>query len=156
MKKPIKICLACSLGGHLSEIMQLEPIYSQYNYFFLTEFSSITKELGKQEKIYFIEQIHRKEKKLLIHVLKSGWKTFGVLWKEKPDVIISTGAIAAIPACFIGKILRKKIIFIESFARTQKPSLSGKVVYPLADLFIVQWEPLLAFYPKAKMGGSIF
>ena len=81
---------------------------------------------------------------------------FRIIKKEKPDVIITTGALIAFPFCVIGKIMRKKIIYIESFARVNGKSLTGKLVYPFADLFLVQWESMLDVYPKSKYVGGIF
>ena len=52
--------------------------------------------------------------------------------------------------------MRKKIIYIESFARVDNASLTGKLFYKIADVFIVQWEELLKIYPKAIYGGGIF
>jgi UDP-N-acetylglucosamine:LPS N-acetylglucosamine transferase len=76
--------------------------------------------------------------------------------KEKPDCIISTGALITYPICLLGKMMGKKIIYIESFARVDRPSLTGKFMYKVADLFIVQWEELLKHYPKAVHTGGIF
>lgn len=79
-----------------------------------------------------------------------------ILKKEKPDFVITTGALIAFPFCIFAKLRGTKIIYIESFARVNNQSLTGKLVYPFADLFLVQWEPLLKFYPKAKYVGGIF
>ena len=76
--------------------------------------------------------------------------------QEKPEVIITTGALIAFPFCLIGKLKKTKVIYIESFARVNNKSLTGKLVYPFADLFIVQWESMLELYPKAKYTGGIF
>ena len=50
----------------------------------------------------------------------------------------------------------KKVIYIESFARVDEPSLTGKLMYHVADLFIVQWKEMMEFYPNAVYGGGIF
>ena len=76
--------------------------------------------------------------------------------KEKPDVVITTGALVAFPICLIAKIFGKHIIYIESFARVNSRSLTGRLLYPISDLFLVQWEEMLKFYPKAKYVGGIF
>ncbi|WP_281288029.1 PssD/Cps14F family polysaccharide biosynthesis glycosyltransferase [Bacillus rubiinfantis] len=83
-------------------------------------------------------------------------KSFYIFLKEKPDVIITTGAHTAVPMCYIAKLFGKKVIYIESFAKTKSASLSGRLIYPIADLFVVQWEKMLEVYPKAVYGGSIF
>ena len=74
----------------------------------------------------------------------------------KPDCIITTGAHKTVPMCYIGHLFHKKVIFIETFAALEKPTKSGKMVYKIADHFIVQWENMLQFYPKADFGGWIF
>jgi UDP-N-acetylglucosamine transferase subunit ALG13 len=73
-----------------------------------------------------------------------------------PDIIMTTGAGVALPMCYIAKLFRKRIIFIESFCRVKKPSLFGRLIYPIANLTIVQWAPLLEYCKEAKYGGPIF
>ena len=58
--------------------------------------------------------------------------------------------------CYIGKLFGKKVIFIESFGKRTSPTLSGRLVYPIASIFIVQWKTMLKFYPKAKYFGGIY
>lgn len=148
----MKICLACSAGGHLTEIKELENIYKKYNYFFLTFKRQDSISLCNREKIYFITCPQRNLRKFANNFFES----IRVFKKELPDVIITTGADVALCMCFIAKLFKKKVIFIESFARVIQPSLFGKLVYPIADLTIVQWIPLLKYYKKAKYGGPIF
>ncbi|MCG2827371.1 MAG: hypothetical protein L6265_12345 [Thermoplasmatales archaeon] len=107
--------------------------------------------LSKDETIYFVEDTGNKLK-TPVNFLQS----LKILLKEKPDVIITTGAGSALSLCYLGKFFRKKIIFIESFSRVTTPSLFGRLVAPISDLVIVQWEPLLKYYKKAVCGGSIF
>ena len=83
-------------------------------------------------------------------------KTIGIFMKENPDIVISTGALATIPMCIIAKLFRKKIIFIESFAKINSPTLTGKLVYKFADQFYVQWEKMKEFYPNAIYKGGIY
>lgn len=148
----MKICLACSAGGHLTEILQLKEIYKKHNHFFLTFKREDSKDLAKKENVYFVKDPSRNPLSIVINFFQSLW----ILLKEKPDVIISTGAGVVMAIYYIARLFRKKTIFIESFCRVKEPSLSGRLIYPVSDLFIVQWKPLLEFYPKAKYGGSIF
>ena len=79
-----------------------------------------------------------------------------ILLKEKPDIIISTGSEIAIPVFYIGKLLGIKTMFIESLCRVKEPSLTGKIVYPVSDVFLVQWEQLLCrFGKKAQYWGNV-
>ena len=68
---------------------------------------------------------------------------------EKPDVIISSGAAVAVPFFYIGKLMGAKLIYIEVYDRIDKSTITGRIVYPIADRFIVQWEDMLKLYPKA-------
>jgi UDP-N-acetylglucosamine:LPS N-acetylglucosamine transferase len=78
------------------------------------------------------------------------------LWRERPHVIVSTGSEIAIPFFYIAPVLRIRTLFIESWCRVRTPSGTGRLVYPVADRFLVQWDPLLGRYgPKAKLGGRV-
>ena len=79
-----------------------------------------------------------------------------ILHKEKPDLIISSGAAVAVPFFYIGKLMGAKLIYIEVFDRYDEPTLTGKMVYPITDKFIVEWESMKKFYPKSINLGSIF
>ena len=74
----------------------------------------------------------------------------------RPQVVVTTGTHTAVPMCYIAKILRRKVIFIETFANSKTRTKAGNLVYPIADVFIVQWESMLELYPKAIYGGWIY
>lgn len=152
----MKICLACSLGGHLTEIMQLKPLYEKYDHFFITEENAISRNLAETEKILFLNLINRRMAKFPLILMENTLKSFRYLQKENPDIIISTGALCSFSVLLLGKLQGRKIVFIESFANIRKPTLTGRLIYPFADLFIIQWEGLKKYYPKAVHGGAIF
>ena len=76
--------------------------------------------------------------------------------KYQPEVIVTTGTHTAVPMCYIAKILGSKVIFIETFANRATPTVAGKVIYPIADTFVVQWEEMKKYYPKAVYWGWIY
>ena len=146
----MKICIAVSAGGHLTEIMSLEKLFKKYDHFFITFKRQDSLELSVRERVYFVEDPRRSP----IRLLKNIFQSLFILLKERPSIIISTGAGVAVPACYLGKLFfNSKILFIESFCRINKPSFSGKIVYPIANLFIIQWKGLSKFYPRAVYGG---
>jgi UDP-N-acetylglucosamine:LPS N-acetylglucosamine transferase len=107
-------------------------------------------------KSYFVPQINRREKLFALKFAGLCVRMYHILIKERPDCVISTGALIAAPACFIAKkILHKKLIYIESFARIDELSMTGKMLYKMADLFVVQWEELAGRYPKAVYAGGL-
>ena len=148
----MKICLAFSAGGHRLQILQLEKIYRKYDHFFLTYKGLTTVNLTKNHRVYFITNFRRNFIKAFMTIIQS----LLIFLKEKPDIIVSTGAGITIPICYLAKFFGKKVIYIESFSRVTSPSIAGKVAYPVSDLFLVQWEPLLKFYKRAVYGGPIF
>ncbi|MFH1545287.1 MAG: PssD/Cps14F family polysaccharide biosynthesis glycosyltransferase [archaeon] len=150
----MKLCLACSAGGHLSEMSQLREIYLKHNHFFITFKRNDSIELMRKENVFFVIDPKRNPLLFLINF----FQTLRIFLREKPDAIISTGAGVAIAVCLIGKIFGKRVAFIESYCRIKEPSLSGKIIYRLkgADLFLVQWKENLKFFPKAKYYGGVF
>lgn len=156
-EKKKKVLFISSLGGHLTQLLQLKPLFDKYDYHIITEKSIITEELSKEYPMSFLVYGARNYPvrylfKFSVNVLKSLYFFF----KVRPDVIVTTGAHTSVPMCYIAKLFGKKVIFIESFAKTNTPTLSGRMVYPIADLFIVQWEAMKKHYPKAVYGGSIY
>jgi beta-1,4-N-acetylglucosaminyltransferase len=107
----------------------------------------------KDEKMYPCYFPTNRSLKALIKNTKIAWK---VLRKERPDLIISSGAAVSVPFFYLGKLFGAKLIYVEVFDRIDKPTMSGKMVYPIADKFIVQWEEQKQVYKKAINLGSIF
>ena len=138
----------------MEEITRLLPIAEESESFLITEKSAEMK--SAWERTYYLRQMNRKEKLFLFHFVKLTVKAWKIIHREKPDYIISTGSLITYPFCVISKLKRIKIIYIESFARVDEPSLTGRLVYPIADLFLVQWEEMKAFYPKAVFTGGVF
>lgn len=105
---------------------------------------------------YYIKQVNRRSITFIPFMIINIFKTLRIFLKEKPDIIISTGALATIPICIISKLFSKKVIFIESFAKINTPTLTGKLLYRFADQFYVQWEDMLKVYPDAIYKGGIY
>lgn len=146
----MKICLVCSDGGHLTQMLQLMDVLGRHKTFFITYKSSRTRSLNNK---YLFDNFSENPLKLFLSLPKIS----KILIKEKPDIIVSTGAEIAIPVFYIAKLLRIKTIFIESWSRVNTPSITGKIIYPIADVFLVQWKQLLKKYGnKAKYEGGVF
>lgn len=150
-QKQLKICIACSSGGHYREAVTATQSLSGDKYFVTFRTQHIS-EQARKNRFYFVTHCKRN----IFKVIHNAVQSYRILRKEKPDVIISTGADVAVPTCILGKIMGIKLIFIESGGQVYTPSLSGRIVYPFADLFIVQWKPALKNFPMAKYGGVLF
>lgn len=153
--KVLKICFTASSGGHLEQIILLKPLMEKYDGFLVTEKTTYSINTPF-ERVYYLDQINRREKLFVVKFIKDCAQSIKIFTIEKPDVVISTGVLATIPISILAKLLRKKLIFIESFAKISSPTLTGKLMYRFADVFYVQWESMLEFYPKALYLGGIY
>lgn len=158
MKKK-KVLFISSTGGHLNEMLQLKPMFEKYDYHIITEKtkSNLSLKDNYPKKVNFL--VYGTKDKKLIYPFKLIYNTFKSLLlyiKIRPRYIVTTGTHTAVPMCYIGKLFGSKIIFIETFANSETKTLSGKMVYPIANLFIVQWKSMLKLYPKAVYGGWIY
>ncbi|MFR3684817.1 MAG: PssD/Cps14F family polysaccharide biosynthesis glycosyltransferase [Enterococcus sp.] len=151
MKK--KICLIASSGGHYEQLLMLRGIEADFNTFYVTEKTPYN---GDEANTYYLHQVNRHEKTLIPRLIANLFKSIFIFIKEKPDTIISTGVLSVIPMFLIGKIFCKKLIYIESFAKSSSPTVTGKLLYKYVDVFIVQWETMKKFYPDAIYLGTIY
>lgn len=156
MKKK-KVLFVSSIGGHLTQLLELKPLFKDYNYLLVTEKSDVTLNLKDKYNVVFFKYCNKKNflKYFFINVLNAFHSVF-LFFKFRPDVIVTTGANTCVPLCYMGFIFRKKVIYIESFAKKEGKTLSGKLVYPIATHFIVQWESMKKYYPKAIYIGGIY
>lgn len=153
MEEHVKIALVSSSGGHLNHLYLLRPFWEDKERIWVTFDKEDARCLLKDEKIYYCHYPTNRNFKNLIRNTKIAWQ---VLKKEKPDILISTGAAIAVPFFYLGKLMRKKLIYIEVYDRMNKPTMTGRMVYPVTDQFVVQWEEMKKVYPKAVNFGSIF
>ena len=154
--KKVKICFAASSGGHFEQIMMLKPLMEKYDSFIITEKTDYKISNNKDRRIYYIKQVNRKEMLFPFYMLINSFKSIYIYIKERPNVVITIGVLAMIPICLIAKIFKKKLIYIESFAKINSPTLSGKFLNKYADQFYVQWEEMLKVYPDAIYKGGIY
>jgi len=148
-KQEPKICIVSSCGGHLTEVRVFKPVYEQYPHFYvLNDRVLLPKDM--EGNTYFIRH---SERDWLFFV--NLWEAWRILRAERPSLILSTGAGPVVPFALLGKLLGVRAIFIEVFTRVSEPSLSGRIMYRLADRFFYQWQSLHRFYPKGIYGGPL-
>ncbi len=153
-----KVMFISSTGGHLSEMLELSDLFSLYDTTIVTEKTKSNLYLKEKYKsVYFL--VYGTKSHFLTYFFKFIYNFFKSLYlylKIRPDVIITTGTHTAVSMCYIGKLFKSRIIYIETLANRTTRTLAGKIVYPIADYFIVQWESMLKLYPKAIYGGFIY
>lgn len=145
------LCVICSAGGHLTEALLAIDGVDFPKYIVTYKLPHTDRTLADQD-YYYVINPESNIFKYIINILQS----LRIFLKKRPKFILSTGSGMAIATCLIGKIFNSKLIYIETGARVYTPSKTGKLLYYFSDLFIVQWKPLLKFYPKAVFGGLLF
>lgn len=156
MKKK-KVMFISSVGGHLTQMLQLKPLFKDYDYVLITEKNDVTIDMKDKYNINYLMYGSRFYMlKYILVIIVNFFRSIRFFIKYRPDVIVTTGTHTAVVMCYLGFIFRKKVIYIESFAKRTSKTLAGKLVYPIASTFIVQWESMLKLYPKAKYFGGIY
>lgn len=154
-----KVIFISSTGGHLSELMQLKDIFKRYDYHIITEKNDTTLKLKDKygDRISYL--VYGARNYMLSYMFKFPYnilKSLVLFLKIRPDVVVTTGAHTAVPMCYIAKLFKKKIIFIETFARVNSKSMSGKIINKIADVFLVQHEEMLDVYENAIYKGDLY
>ena len=149
----MKVIFAASSGGHYAQLMQLKPVMEKCDSVIVTE---KTDSMKKEEHMYLLKQTNRREWNCFFFELYNLFYSIYILWKEKLDLIVTTGVLAIIPLCLMGKLFGAKLVYIESFAKIKSGTMTGKLLYHFADKFYVQWETMKKVYPKAEYIGSLY
>lgn len=157
--KKRNVLFIASTGGHLNELMQVKPLFSKFNYHIITEKTKVDDSLKEEygEKIRFL--IYGTKKYPIKYIFKFLANCFISLYyyfRFQPEVVVTTGTHTAVPMCYIAKIFGSKVIFIETFANRTTATVAGRLVYPIADTFVVQWEEMHKIYPKSVCWGWLY
>lgn len=154
-----KVLFISSTGGHLSEMLQLKDMFNRYDYKIITEKTKSNLKLKKYYGNRINYLVYGTKDHMLSYPFKLIYNCFKSLYlylKIHPDYIITTGAHTAGPMCLIAKIFGSRVIYIETFANINTKTITGKLLYPVSDKFIVQWDSMKKLYPNSIVGGWIY
>jgi UDP-N-acetylglucosamine transferase subunit ALG13 len=155
--RPLRICLAASGGGHLRQILDFQAVWQKHRYFFITEDTALGRTIEQDHPTVFLPHFAWGQAKqgavfrMLGLAFQSFFKSAAIILRERPDVLITTGAGAVYPAVLWARVLGTKVIAMESFARFEQPSLFGRLSSPIAHHFIIPSAGVARWYPKAKI-----
>lgn len=157
--KKRKVLFIASTGGHLNELMQIKPLFKKFDYHIVTEKTKVDDSFKEEygDKISFL--IYGTKKYPFTYIFKFLANCFISLYyffRHQPEVVVTTGTHTAVPMCYIAKLFGSKVIFIETFANRTTGTVAGRLVYPIADTFVVQWEEMHKVYPKSVCWGWIY
>lgn len=147
-----KALLVCSPGGHLLEMLLLEPSYRDLDTTWVTLPGTDVEHLLSGRRVILAHGPTNRSLSRLALNLGVAWR---VIRRERPDVILCTGAALAVPFFLVGRLLRVRLVYVESLTRIDTLSLSGRLVYPLATRFFVQWPQVARRRRRATYAGSL-
>lgn len=149
-----KVCIPTSSGGHLTHMRMLMPVIGKAaDRFWVTFDKEDANTALEGERVYHCYFPTNRNVK---NTVRNTLLAIRVLRRERPDLIVSSGAAIAVPFFLVGKLLGAKTVYIEVFDRVDAPTLTGKLVRRFTDLFVVQWSEMTRVYPGSVDFGSIF
>jgi beta-1,4-N-acetylglucosaminyltransferase len=132
-----RVLLVCSPGGHLQQMLRLEPAWRDLDVTFVTLDGRDVDRLLAGRRCVRAHGPTNRSVKMLLRNLPLAWQ---VIREHDPDTILSTGAGLCVPFFWVGRLLGRRCVYVESLTRTEGLSLSGRLVYPFASAFFVQWR----------------
>lgn len=148
----MRVVLVCSPGGHLQQMLALRPAWEKAERHWVTLEGPDVSHLLRGERVMLGRGPTNRSLPNLLLNLGLAWR---LLRRERPDAVLSTGAALAVPFFLVGKLLRIRLVYVESVTRTSSLSLTGRLVYRLADRFFVQWPGLAERLSRAEFAGSV-
>ena len=150
------LCLVASGGGHVRQLLDLEPFWRDHSHFFVTEDTALGRSLGDRHPVHFVDHVALGQARLgapirmLVAAVRSLFQSLGVILRERPDIIVTTGAGSCFFTVLWGRLFGAKVILIDSFARFDGPSAFARIGGPLAHVRIAQSAASAAKWPGAK------
>jgi len=148
----MKICLVASAGGHLTQLRKLATAWSDHSGFWVITTPVVGNTLAQSGQVYVVGECNREHP---FRVVVTMLRCLTIVFKERPDVVISTGAAAGCLTALFGRMLGAKVVWLDSITNVERPSLSGRMIRPFADLFLVQWPELAERYKGAEYVGAV-
>jgi UDP-N-acetylglucosamine:LPS N-acetylglucosamine transferase len=146
------VVLVSSAGGHLFQLYQLRPWWLKHDRTWVTFDMPDSRSLLESEAIVWAYHPTTRNIPNLLRNLQLAWRT---LRRVRPDLVVSTGAAVAVPFFAVARLLGIKTVYIEVYDRIDLATLSGRLCYPISNLFLLQWEEQQRFYPRAKIIGTL-
>jgi len=148
----MKVLLVCSSGGHLQQMLALEPAWHDAERAWVTLPGADVSVLLEGEDVTLARGPTNRS---VVNLFRNAALAWRVLRERRPEAILSTGAGVAVPFFAVGKLLRIRLVYVESVTRTESISLTGRLVYPFADRFFAQWPAAARRLRRARYAGSV-
>jgi UDP-N-acetylglucosamine--N-acetylmuramyl-(pentapeptide) pyrophosphoryl-undecaprenol N-acetylglucosamine transferase len=143
-----RLHLVASSGGHLELLAAVLPALAGHERVWITTDSNRARALeAAGDEVHIVSFYGRNPFRLIGHLRQVA----GLLLRDRPRTVVSTGAGTAVPFCVLARLLGAELIFIETMARVTDSSITGRILTRLASVSMVQWPEMLEVYPKARL-----
>jgi hypothetical protein len=150
---PASAMLVCSSGGHLLQLHRLKPWWSKWDRVWVTFDTPDSHSLLAGEDVRWAYRPTTRNVLNLLRNLALAWR---LLRRDRPDVVVSTGAGVAFPFFLVARLLGIKTVYLEVYDRIDVPTLTGRLCQPLASRFLLQWDAQKRFYRRGEVIGRLF
>lgn len=148
----MKVALVCSSGGHLLQLYRLQPWWEKHGRLWVTFRKPDSLSLLAGEEVAWA---YHPTTRNLVNMFRNLGLAWRVMLRYRPDLVVSSGAGVAFPFFIIARLLGIKTVYVEVYDRIDLPTLTGKLCYPLSNLFLLQWEEQRRFYPRGQVIGRL-
>jgi UDP-N-acetylglucosamine:LPS N-acetylglucosamine transferase len=148
-----RVMLVCSAGGHLAQLVQLRPWWERHDRAWVSFRAEDVVTSLRGERLYFG---YSPTTRNIPNLMRNLFLSIRLLAKERPDVIVSTGAGMAVPFFFLGRLLGSHTVYIEVYDRIDSPTMTGRLVRRVTSLFVLQWERQRKLYPSGVYAGPLY
>jgi UDP-N-acetylglucosamine:LPS N-acetylglucosamine transferase len=149
---PQRVLLVGSSGGHLAQLLVLEPWWSKRERVWVTFATPDAQSQLIREDVVWA---HFPTTRNLRNLIRNLWLAFRTIPRVRPDIVVSTGAAVAVPFFIAARLRRIPTVYVEVYDRIDTPTLTGRLCRPLTTLFCVQWEEQLSLYRGAQLIGEL-
>jgi UDP-N-acetylglucosamine:LPS N-acetylglucosamine transferase len=149
---PHRVCLVGSSGGHLSQLIALEAWWRELDRAWVTFRKPDAISRLRGERVYWCYQPTNRN---IPNLIRNTFLAIRILRRERPDLVVSSGAAVAVPFAYVARIMGIKFVFIEVVDRVSSATLTGKLVRPAANLVVVQWPEQQRLYKGSKVVGRL-
>jgi hypothetical protein len=151
--EPYRVMLVCSSGGHLAQLMRLRPWWSGLDRSWACFPLPDAENLLADEDVTWV---HHPTTRNIPNLLRNLVLAVKVLRRDRPDVIVSTGAGVAVPFFWVGRLLGCRTVYLEVYDRIDSATMTGRLCHPVTDLFLVQWPEQQRLYANTVVAGPVY
>lgn len=147
------VLLVCSSGGHLAQLLRLQPWWSGHERRWVTFDKADAVDLLQDENVVWA---HHPTTRNIPNLLRNLGVAVRLLWTWRPHLVVSNGAGVAVPFFWIAWLLGCRTAYIEVYDRIDSATLTGRLVRPVSDVFCVQWPEQAPLYRDAVVTGPLY